>query len=704
MNKHIIITLFLSLLSLHLSFAQVVEDVTLVTTASAPTEEEAIVLALRSAIEQTYGAFVSANTSILNDEIVRDEVVSVSHGNVKSYEILSSLILKNGHVEVTLNSTISISKLISFAKSKGADAEFAGQTFSMNMKLMNLKGKNALAAYENMCIQAEELLDGAFDYKIDIEDPVIAEATTEDHKRESGYLFNVKVKVLATPRTSQIFELISNTLKSIRLSNSEVEDFKRVGKDVYNYILRRPGASDVVFFLPISGEDLNKLQSLDKSLNQKAINSFLNYSLVEKSDNESYVSWQYGQVFGRKMVEYNGRGISTGGKSDYWLVSSNGTVSGVFKYESGYVLYLKENRGSSLHLDEGYVGDPVIGIFADRIDRQSSWKNWRLPIIKRQVPVNDDIAPAATGKNPKKNSKKQQMRTIEEYSTIEQIIAEYSLPYFIPTDKMDSFTGLSVQTPSYTLAQKSSTPKEISSTIKDFFSFDTEEASMVVTSDKSLKISCANNSLFFNGRYPHTYYLKDIEQNWVKVNPEMSICLFNTDNSQVRVLFSKENKMGSYTQRNKEYRYVYIIDNQANIDDLRKFDKYEVKSVQPIDKAQDLPSTKVAAIPEAIPFQQVEQKPSFYGGDAKEFSKWVNKHLIYPEAAEKERMQGIVTLRFTINSDGSISNVKVIRGVDSSLDKEAVRVVSSSPKWEPGRQNNEPVPVMYTFPVIFQLR
>ena len=107
---------------------------------------------------------------------------------------------------------------------------------------------------------------------------------------------------------------------------------------------------------------------------------------------------------------------------------------------------------------------------------------------------------------------------------------------------------------------------------------------------------------------------------------------------------------------------------------------------------------------EAIPFQLVEEKPSFNGGDANEFSKWVNSKLQYPEIAKENGVQGRVTLQFTVNPDGSVSNVKVLRGVDSSLDKEAVRVVSMSPKWKPGKQRDRAVKVTYPFPVIFQLR
>jgi TonB family protein len=107
---------------------------------------------------------------------------------------------------------------------------------------------------------------------------------------------------------------------------------------------------------------------------------------------------------------------------------------------------------------------------------------------------------------------------------------------------------------------------------------------------------------------------------------------------------------------------------------------------------------------EAIPFQLVEEEPSFQGGDAQNFSKWVNQRLVYPEIAKENGVQGRVVLEFTVEKDGRITNVKVLRGVDPSLDREAVRVVSSSPRWKPGKEGDRAVPVTYTFPVIFQLR
>ena len=121
------------------------------------------------------------------------------------------------------------------------------------------------------------------------------------------------------------------------------------------------------------------------------------------------------------------------------------------------------------------------------------------------------------------------------------------------------------------------------------------------------------------------------------------------------------------------------------------------------EKARE-PEVTAAEEQDAVPFALIEQKPTFNGGDADEFSLWVNSQLKYPEQARKDRSQGRVTLQFTVGADGVVRDVKVLRGVREDLDAEALRVVSASPKWEPGVQDGKAVPVTYTFPIVFQLR
>ncbi len=105
----------------------------------------------------------------------------------------------------------------------------------------------------------------------------------------------------------------------------------------------------------------------------------------------------------------------------------------------------------------------------------------------------------------------------------------------------------------------------------------------------------------------------------------------------------------------------------------------------------------------ALPFAVVENKPTFNGGDANDFAKWVNENIKYPQEAIDENIEGRVLLKFTVDKEGNVKDVKVVRGVNELLDNEAVRVVSSSPAWGAGSQNGTPVAVNYTFPVSFRL-
>ena len=149
---------------------------------------------------------------------------------------------------------------------------------------------------------------------------------------------------------------------------------------------------------------------------------------------------------------------------------------------------------------------------------------------------------------------------------------------------------------------------------------------------------------------------------------------------------------------------IDIVDDDIKVDDnlFQNLEDDANMGVEIMDYVEEVQEEVVQE--EEIPFQLVEEKPTFQGGDANEFSKWVNKNLVYPDIAKENGVQGRVLLQFTVNTDGSVSNVKVLRGVDSSLDKEAVRVVSQSPKWKPGKQRDRAVKVTYTFPVFFQLR
>ena len=132
MKKLLIILLIFQSITI---FAQEDKTVTLTVSGTGKTLEEAKTNALRSAIEQAFGAFISSKTEILNDNLVKDEIVSVANGNVQKYDIVSQVELQNIGYAITLSATVSISKLTSFAESKGVEVEFKGGMFAQNIKL-----------------------------------------------------------------------------------------------------------------------------------------------------------------------------------------------------------------------------------------------------------------------------------------------------------------------------------------------------------------------------------------------------------------------------------------------------------------------------------------------------------------------------------------------------------------------------------------
>ena len=102
-------------------------------------------------------------------------------------------------------------------------------------------------------------------------------------------------------------------------------------------------------------------------------------------------------------------------------------------------------------------------------------------------------------------------------------------------------------------------------------------------------------------------------------------------------------------------------------------------------------------------FEFLEEMPEFPGGET-EMMKFLSKNVVYPTIASENGIQGRVMVGFVVERDGSVSDVKVLRGVDPSLDKEAIRVVKSMPKWKPGMQTGKPVRCRFTIPVNFRLR
>lgn len=205
-----------------------VDVVTLTVNGQGATKEIATANALRSAIEQTFGVFVSANTAIVNDELIKDEIATVSSGNIQKYTEEACVNLPNGEVAVTLSATVSISKLVTYAKSHGSSAEFAGQTLAMNVKLKELNKQNEEKVLQHAISQLWQLTPHLFDWEISITDPQL----TDDG---AHYAIKTSVTAKSTEASHSFYDIVKGTLKSLSLTSKEIEEYDNINLP-YKYV------------------------------------------------------------------------------------------------------------------------------------------------------------------------------------------------------------------------------------------------------------------------------------------------------------------------------------------------------------------------------------------------------------------------------------------------------------------------------------
>lgn len=182
------------------------------------------------------------------------------------------------------------------------------------------------------------------------------------------------------------------------------------------------------------------------------------------------------------------------------------------------------------------------------------------------------------------------------------------------------------------------------------------------------------------------FYLKTYEAPITIKNKLFSFILLRIYDDLFRYSIRTSDFKGEYPFEGFPYRISSTISSHPGLSGTRK-------DILPIEERPI----------EEKPFVTVEQMPTFPGGEIN-MHKFIGDNLRYPEDAQKAGIQGRVTIRFVVSKTGAISNATVIRGIDPSCDKEAVRVVKSMPEWIPGKQNGKNVPVYFTLPIIFRLK
>ncbi|HDS08127.1 MAG TPA: energy transducer TonB [Bacteroides sp.] len=175
------------------------------------------------------------------------------------------------------------------------------------------------------------------------------------------------------------------------------------------------------------------------------------------------------------------------------------------------------------------------------------------------------------------------------------------------------------------------------------------------------------------------------------------------EDEMMQITRREEPKPEPKPEQPKVAEVLDIVDDDVEIDDEFDFDmeatedtEYDFTTVISDDEEE---------IEEEEVFYIVEDMPTFNGGDpATEFRKYIAQNLRYPEIAAENGISGRVIVQFAVNRTGQVVDAVVVRSVDPALDKEAIRVVMSSPKWTPGKQRGKPVKVLFTFPINFVLQ
>ena len=246
-------------------------DVEIVCFGSAQTYDDAVKQALRSGIEQTYGTFVSSNTTLLNDKLVADEIVSVASGNVKEFEVISK-VQTNGVWNVTVKAIISTGKLISYVKSKGGSVEFAGATFAMNVKMEKLNEEAKKKVLDNLVRQMDEMLRYSFDYKIEMEDP------TDNRGQLKYYEVPITIYVYANEIFFKCKKMYYNVLYALGFSKESIDEYGGHIMNLSNGRNSMPDYGAPFFFYEIGNKVLHNggdfKQLLDKRIKRSLFPEF----------------------------------------------------------------------------------------------------------------------------------------------------------------------------------------------------------------------------------------------------------------------------------------------------------------------------------------------------------------------------------------------------------------------------------------------
>lgn len=302
--------LLVSLLAINILSAQETsDDFRLVVSSEGATKEEATHLALLSAIEQAFGTFVSANTTIINTETIKEEITTVEFGNIKEYKEINVTQLENGRYHVTLMATVSIGNLVNYAKSEGSSCELAGDmnTFAYKVKLYKANKKAAEKALDNLINQLYEMGPYLFDYEVEVGDPTVSNPDAPEDSPISGKI-GASVYMYRTKIFSDFMLLLANTVSAISYGKNMCQYYLNMGIKSNHITLYDKYEDEVWKRGYIAGGytliDLDKLMIALNDIFSKAFSNFVIEWDIEKFNIKEYDKKNKRELYTGQYVGY----------------------------------------------------------------------------------------------------------------------------------------------------------------------------------------------------------------------------------------------------------------------------------------------------------------------------------------------------------------------------------------------------------------
>jgi hypothetical protein len=353
------------------------------------TKEESINMALRNAIQQTYGAYYTSKTELFNDKIISDQFSSVSNGNIRSFEITDQTQLPDNTFATTVKAIISIDKLSKFVEAKGISVIVKGGIFSRNIIQQNLNEKGEIESISEMLGLIHEPMQISFDYFI--------KSGTPKNLNSDNKLWGIPLQITAKSNKNIDFcaKYFLKTLSALSLNNEEVESYGRLNKKVFKVIVKYKGENNVYnlrkresivaiqtflrnweFYIrlfsvqsgldEINGKGFGQLDGIINSELKGNENNSISINFLSDGDQAGFFEYDDMKTISQieKITEYKvkPRGVVSNFKNGgYVIFEKNGHGLVLSPYDLGNV----ENQGSALNLSINF--------------ESNSYKNWRLP-------------------------------------------------------------------------------------------------------------------------------------------------------------------------------------------------------------------------------------------------------------------------------------------------------------------------------------